>query len=41
MTCEFLGCETKYPSFNFLGEKKGRFCSNHKVTGMVNVKKKR
>jgi hypothetical protein len=34
-TCE--SCD-KHPAFNIPGEKRGRFCSEHKLDGMVNVK---
>jgi hypothetical protein len=34
--CEREECG-KRPNFNFVGLKKGRFCSKHKEEGMVNV----
>lgn len=34
LTCEHDKC-TKRPNFNFEGKKKGKFCSQHKLTGMV------
>jgi hypothetical protein len=36
-TCERDGCEV-HPVYNMQGEKKGRFCSEHKEPGMVDVK---
>ena len=38
--CKYDGC-TSYPVFNVSGETKGRFCSQHKEVGMVDVKNKR
>ena len=38
--CEHAGCTTR-PNFNLEGEKRGRFCAEHKSPGMVNVKDKR
>ena len=35
-TCETGGCR-KQPSYNFRGQTKGRFCTNHKQSKMVNV----
>ena len=37
-TCEQCGTR---PSFNTPGLKGGRFCKDHKLTGMVDVKNKR
>jgi len=37
--CEFEGCESQ-PSFANRGEKRGRFCKEHKAPGMVDVKSK-
>ena len=34
--CEFADCDI-LPSYNFRGEKKGRFCTNHKMDGMVDM----
>mmetsp|Transcript_16181 Transcript_16181/g.20353 ORF Transcript_16181/g.20353 Transcript_16181/m.20353 type:complete len:166 (+) Transcript_16181:149-646(+) len=36
-TCENADC-IKEPSFNFFGETKMRFCYDHKVEGMANVR---
>jgi|AntAceMinimDraft_11_1070367.scaffolds.fasta_scaffold319884_1 hypothetical protein len=36
--CETDGCET-FSSYNFPGEKKKRYCSQHKVDGMVIIKR--
>ena len=38
--CDFDGCLIR-PSYNFIGEKYGRFCTNHKEIHMVNVVSKR
>jgi hypothetical protein len=38
-TCEFEDCDTR-PVYNFKGEKKARFCLNHKQDGMVDIKSK-
>eukprot|EP00392_Amoebophrya_sp_AT5.2_P015815 g16033.t1 len=38
--CEHTGCKA-VPSFNFEGERKGRFCSTHKLEKMVNVRDRR
>jgi hypothetical protein len=35
-TCEYKGCKTR-PNFNIIGEKNGKFCSKHKLQGMVDV----
>ena len=35
-TCEYDGC-IKQPCYNISGEKKGRFCANHKELNMVDV----
>ena len=37
--CNHAGC-TSRPAFNFEGEKKGIFCSEHKSDGMVDVQNK-
>ena len=34
--CEFEGCRIK-PIFNICSETKGRFCSNHKLKGMIDI----
>ena len=38
MKCQFSSCTIKNASFNFSGEKVGRFCSTHKELGMDDVK---
>ena len=38
--CVEEGCN-KQPAFNFLGEYRPKFCTNHKKTNMVDVKNKR
>ena len=38
--CEFKDCETR-PNFNYRGETKARFCSEHKLDGMFDIKHKR
>ena len=38
--CERSGCN-KRPTFNFDGERTGRFCAQHKLDGMVNVTDKK
>ena len=38
-TCSHDGCNT-LPNFNKEGEKKGLYCSKHKLPGMINVKAK-
>ena len=40
MKCEHPGC-VKVPSFNAPGSRAGRFCSEHKEGGMVDVKYKK
>jgi hypothetical protein len=34
--CEFDGCQI-YPTYNFFGQKHGKFCTTHKELNMVNV----
>ena len=41
MPCEYENCSVKNPTFNFPGEKKGRFCKQHKEQIMVDVKNKK
>ena len=36
-SCQYEDC-TKQPIFNIKGEKKGRFCTEHKLDGIVDVK---
>ena len=38
--CVEEGCN-KIPNYNFQGQKKPEFCTNHKKINMVNVKDKR
>ena len=38
-SCSHDGCK-KIPNFNNKGEKKGLYCSKHKLSGMINVKDK-
>ena len=35
-TCQYENCK-KRPNFNFENEKKAKFCSIHKLNGMINV----
>jgi EsV-1-7 cysteine-rich motif len=34
-------CKVRYACFNFEGKQKGRFCGQHKLIGMINVKERR
>jgi len=36
--CEFDGCYTTSPVFNYPGCKIGKYCAMHKLHGMINVK---
>lgn len=38
--CEHNGCKRR-SSFSFNGEKDSRFCSNHRLKGMINIKRKK
>jgi hypothetical protein len=37
--CKFIHC-TKYPNYNYQGEKIRLYCSSHKLDGMIDVKNK-
>jgi hypothetical protein len=39
-TCEEDGCE-KIPNYNIHGEKRARFCAEHRYQDMINVKSKK
>jgi hypothetical protein len=39
--CEHEGCTSLNPRFNVPTERRGRFCSQHKLEGMVDVRSKR
>jgi hypothetical protein len=38
--CESEGCET-IPTYNYEGQKQGKYCSTHRLEGMVNVRDKK
>lgn len=40
VSCEFMNC-SKRPSCNYPGERFGRYCGAHKLSGMINVMYKR
>lgn len=39
--CAQIGCTVKWPCFNIVTEKKGLYCKQHSLAGMVNVEEKR
>ena len=39
--CQKEGCDISHPVFNYEGQKKGKYCSEHKEPGMINVVHKR
>ena len=41
MGCGFEGCPIKKGNFNYPNEKRGKFCSKHKLEGMVDLTRKK
>ena len=36
--CKEIGCNVKHPSFNYMGETKGLYCSTHQLDNMFDIK---